>query len=187
MGPQSIPPIIGNNENHHGPSSRNATRNSRGQPEQLTEQSVRLPSGRREHVPGNTIGQVALNAGVGVETVRFYERKGLIEQPPRRGNAYREYPVETVRRIRFVVHARKLGFSLKEILGLLSLRSRSSVESCHSIKEQAAMKIADMEERIRGLRRMMATLRKLTQACESRKLTAECPLWDVLDEEEYAS
>ncbi len=137
-------------------------------------------------MPGNTIGQVALNAGVGVETVRFYERKGLIEQPPRKGKAYREYPAETVRRIRFVVHAKQLGFTLREILGLLSLRSHS-VESCDSIKEQAEMKIANIEERIRGMRRMLSTLRKLTQACENREPTAECPLWDVLDEQGYAS
>ena len=131
-------------------------------------------------MPGNTIGQVALDAGVGVETVRFYERQGLIEQPPRRGKAYSEYPAETVRRIRFVVHAKKLGFTLKEILGLLSLRSRP-VESCDLIKEQAEMKIADIEGRIRGLRGMLSTLRKLTQACEDRAPTAECPLWDVFD------
>lgn len=137
-------------------------------------------------MPGNTIGQVARNAGVGVETVRFYERKGLIEQPPRRGSGYREYPVDTVRRIRVVVNAKELGFTIKEIVGLLSLRSRSA-ESCDSVKEQAQMKITDIEERIRGLRRMKSTLRKLTQACERREPTAECPLWDVLDEEDHAS
>ncbi len=134
----------------------------------------------------NTIGRVARKAGVGVETVRFYERKGLIEQPPRKGNGFREYPVDAVRRIRFVVHAKELGFTLREILGLLSLRSQSA-ESCDSVKEQAEVKIADIEEKIRGLRRMKSTLRKLTQACERREPTAECPLLDVLDEEDYAS
>ena len=137
-------------------------------------------------MPDNTIGQVALNAGVGVETVRFYERKGLIEQPPRKSNTYRVYPADTVRRIRFIIHAKELGFTLKEIVGLLSLRSRSA-ESCDSVKEQAEMKIADIEKRIRGLRRMKSTLRKITQACERREPTAECPMWDVLDEEDYAS
>ena len=135
---------------------------------------------------GNTIGQVARKARVGVETVRFYERKGLIEQPPRRGNGYREYPVDTVRRIRFVVHAKELGFTLKEIVGLLSLRSRSA-ESCDSVKEQAEMKIADIEERICGLRRMRSTLRKVAQACDRREPTAECPVWDVLDKENHSS
>jgi len=71
-------------------------------------------------------------------------------------------------------------------MGLLSLRS-GSIESCDSIKEQADKKIADVEERIRGMRRMLSTLRKLTQACERREPTAECPLWDVLDEKDYAS
>ena len=137
-------------------------------------------------MPGNTIGQVARNAGVGVETVRFYERKGLIEQPPRTGSAFREYPVDAVRRIRFVVHAKELGFTLNEIVGLLSLRSRSA-ESCDSVKERAEMKIADIEDRIRGLRRMKSTIRRLTQACERREPTAECPIWDVLDEEDCAS
>jgi len=155
-------------------------------PEQLTEQSVSSAPERRVHVPGNTIGKVALNAGVGVETVRFYERTGLIEQPPRRGKAFREYPADTVRRIRFVVHAKGLGFTLKEIVGLLSLRSRSA-ESCNSVKQHAAKKIADMEERICDMRRMTSSLRNLTQACERREPTAECPLWDVLDEEGCAS
>jgi MerR family mercuric resistance operon transcriptional regulator len=155
-------------------------------PEQLTEQSVSSAPERRGHVPSNTIGKVALNAGVGVETVRFYERTGLIEQPPRRGKAFREYPTDTVRRIRFVVHAKELGFSLKEIVGLLSLRSRSA-ENCDVVKQQVVEKIADMEGRIRHLRRMTSSLRKLTQACERRAPTAECPLWDVLDEEDHAS
>ncbi len=137
-------------------------------------------------MPGNTIGQVARKAGVGVETVRFYEREGLIEQPPRRGSGFREYPVDTVRQIRFVVHAKALGFTLKEIMGLLSLRSRPA-ESCDSVKEQVEMKIADIEERISGLRRMKSTLGKLAQACRRREPTAECPMWDVLEEENYPS
>jgi DNA-binding transcriptional MerR regulator len=69
-----------------------------------------------------TIGQVAKGAGVGVETVRFYEREGLVPAPKRRPSGYRQYPADTVRRIRFVQAAKDLGFTLKEIRELLSLR-----------------------------------------------------------------
>ena len=70
---------------------------------------------------GLTIGRVARQAGVGVETVRFYERRGLIDEPPRRQSGYRQFPEETVRRIRFIKRAQELGFSLREIKELLAL------------------------------------------------------------------
>ena len=69
-----------------------------------------------------SIGQVARRAGVGVETVRFYEREGLLEEPPRRASGYRQYSEQVVKRIHFIKRAQKLGFSLKEIAELLLLR-----------------------------------------------------------------
>ena len=135
-------------------------------------------------MPANTIGQVARKAGVGVETIRFYERKGLIEQPERKGRGYRDYPDDTVQRIRFIVHARQLGFTLKEILGLLSLRAHSA-ESCDAVKGQAEEKIADVDRKIHGLQRMKATLMDLTNACGRREPSAECPILDALDQQDY--
>lgn len=86
---------------------------------------------------GLTIGRLAREAGVNSETIRFYERRGLIPKPPRPATGYRRYPPETVRRVRFIRHAKELGFSLKEILELLSLRLdpettciRENLDSC---------------------------------------------------------
>ena len=83
-----------------------------------------------------TISKAAKNAGVGVETIRFYERKGLIEQPPKPfGPGFREYPEEVVRRIRFIRQAQDIGFSLREIAELLSLRADPSAD-CSDVREQ---------------------------------------------------
>jgi len=129
----------------------------------------------------NTIGQVAHKAGVGVETVRFYEREGLIVQPERPGRGYRRYPEDTVRRIRFIRHAKDLGFTLKEIGGLLSLRS-DPAENCAQVRAQASEKIVSIDEKIRHLARMKESLARLTRACDRREPSAECPILDVLEE-----
>jgi len=71
-----------------------------------------------------TIGKLAKRAGVGVETIRFYERKGLLPEPPRRYSGYREYPESAIDRVRFIRRAKELGFTLKEIGELLELRIR---------------------------------------------------------------
>jgi MerR family transcriptional regulator, copper efflux regulator len=80
-----------------------------------------------------TIGQVAKEAGVGVETLRYYEREGLVKEPPRRDSGYRQYPEDVVKRIHFIKRAQELGFSLKEIAELLALRVgsvRTQVTPC---------------------------------------------------------
>jgi MerR family mercuric resistance operon transcriptional regulator len=129
-----------------------------------------------------TIGQIARETGVGLETIRFYERKGLIENPPRRPSGYRAYPLETIDRVRFIRTAKDLGFSLKEIGELLSLRV-DPVRSCGDIKAIAESKISDVEERIRTLQRMRRTLRKLAAACDAREPTSECPILESLGKE----
>ena len=92
-----------------------------------------------------TIGLVARRAGVGVETVRFYERQGLIEEPPRRPSGYREYDDEVVSRLGFIRRAKELGFTLKEIKELLSLRRDPSTPAA-DVKRRAEAKIADIED-----------------------------------------
>lgn len=129
-----------------------------------------------------TIGQLAKQTDIGLETIRFYEREGLIENPPRRPSGYRAYPPETVHRIRFIRTAKELGFSLKEIGELLALRV-DPVESCAHVKIIAEDKIADIEPRIRTLQRMRKTLRKLVIACEAREATSDCPILDSLDKD----
>lgn len=127
------------------------------------------------------IGQVAQQAGVGVETVRFYERKGLIDEPPRRSSGYRAYPAEVVRRIHFIKRSQELGFSLNEIGELLALRVDPQ-STCGDVKLQAEAKMADIEAKIRSLQRMKRTLKRLSDACGSGKEPSTgCPILDAID------
>lgn len=130
-----------------------------------------------------TIGQVAGRAGVGVETVRFYEREGLISQPTRRASGYRQYGEETVARLRFIRRAKELGFTLKEIAELLSLRLDPAT-TCADVKSRAAAKTQDIEARIETLQRMKRAMVKLTQACSGRGSSSECSILEALDHEE---
>ena len=127
-----------------------------------------------------TIGQLAQRAGVGVETIRFYEREGLIAEPPRRPSGYRDYSPEAVTRIVFIRRAKDLGFSLKQISELLALRVRPR-RNCTLVKRNADMKIADIDTKIAGLRRMRRALLELTKACDKRTPTTECPILASLD------
>lgn len=130
-----------------------------------------------------TIGQLAQKAEVNVETVRYYERRGLMPEPPRRESGYRQYAEEDVARIRFIKHAQKLGFALNEILELLSLRADPNT-TCGDIKRQAEVKIADIEEKIRSLQKMKKGLEKLVASCRGRGPTSECPILEVLNSED---
>jgi MerR family mercuric resistance operon transcriptional regulator len=130
-----------------------------------------------------TIGKVARQAGVGVETVRFYEREGLITEPVRSGSGYRQYPEETVSRIRFIRRAKELGFSLREIRELLSLRvapDRSTAE----VKAHVQAKTADIEQKIRMLRRIKKTLLDLVDACDGCGPMGDCPILGALEADE---
>ena len=138
---------------------------------------------RGESVTGPlAIGSVARLGGVSVETVRFYERQGLIDEPPRKESGYRQYPEEVVRRIRFARRARELGFSLREIKELLLLRFDPKA-GCADVKRRAEVKIADIAQRIRTLQRMKRALTGLAAACSGRGSVAECPILQALDSE----
>jgi MerR family mercuric resistance operon transcriptional regulator len=127
-----------------------------------------------------TTGQVARQAGVGIETVRFYEREGLLDQPDRRPSGYRQYSGAFVARLRFIRRAKELGFTLKEIKDLLSLRLDPST-TCADIKRRSDDKIKDIEEKIRTLQRMKKALVKITKACFGQAKLSECPILDTLD------
>jgi MerR family mercuric resistance operon transcriptional regulator len=130
-----------------------------------------------------TIGEVAKAAQIGVETVRFYEREGLIAEPPRRRSGYRQYPPDTVRRLRFIRRAKELGFTLKEIGELLDLRV-APARSCADVRALASAKIADVEAKLGDLARIQAALEKLARACRGKGPTSECPILDALDAQE---
>ena len=127
-----------------------------------------------------TIGQLAKRAEVGVETVRFYERKALLAEPDRRPSGYRQYGEEVVHRLRFIKRAKELGFTLNEIKELLSLRIDPST-TCADVKNQAEEKIGDIQAKIRTLQRMKKALVKVTKACSGRGGTSECPILEALD------
>jgi Hg(II)-responsive transcriptional regulator len=133
-----------------------------------------------------TIGKIARRAEVGIETIRFYEREGLIAKPPRRESGYRQYPKETVLRLLFIKHAKKLGFTLREVKELLELRIDSSLPSvCDEVRKLAEEKIADIRDKIGTLQRMETVLVQLTDHCRRRVATSNCPILDVLQEEEH--
>ena len=129
---------------------------------------------------GKTIGEVAKQAGVGVETIRFYEREGLIPKPPRRPSGYRKFPPETVARLRFIQRAKDLGFTLKEIKELLDLRV-DPYTTCAEIRARADTKIADVKEKIRSLRRIERALVALSGACRDNEPVSDCPILDALE------
>ncbi len=128
-----------------------------------------------------TTGRLAKRAGVNIETIRYYERKGLLPVPPRRESGYRQYPPEAVQRIRFIKRAQELGFSLREIADLLDLRVAEH-RSCDEVRQQAEAKIQHIEEKIRDLQRVLNALRQLSASCSNTESQEECPLLAYLEE-----
>ncbi len=126
------------------------------------------------------IGQLAKNAGVNVETIRYYERRGLIPEPPRRESGYRQYGPDFVGRIRFIKHAQALGFSLNEIAELLALRIDSE-SSCHEVRRHAESKIVNIEGKIQTLKRMKQALVELVAGCNEHGSSGECPILEALE------
>lgn len=114
---------------------------------------------------GLTISRLARLGGVNLETIRYYERQGLLAKPPRTTAGYRLFPAEAARRLRFIKRAQELGFSLTEIRELLSLRVRPGA-SRTAIRARAHAKIADVDQKIRALRAIKQALRTLTAQCE---------------------
>jgi Hg(II)-responsive transcriptional regulator len=127
-----------------------------------------------------TIGQLARRAGVGVETVRFYERQGLLEEPARRSSGYRQYGEEVVRRLQFIKRAKALGFTLQEIADLIALRLDPATTRAE-VRQKAVDKLTTIEGKIHDLKRMGDALRKLVEACDGQGPLAGCPILDALD------
>ena len=122
------------------------------------------------------IGEIANSAGVGVETVRFYENKGLITQPLRpKDGSYRDYPAELVHHIRFIRNAQQLGFSLREIKELLSLESGPDAQ-CGDVRVRASAKLSEIEEKIAGLNRIKTALVTLIEVCPGSGPTRNCSI-----------
>ncbi|UCE79277.1 MAG: MerR family DNA-binding protein [Nitrospiraceae bacterium] len=127
-----------------------------------------------------TSGQLAQHAEVHVETICYYERRGLLERPPRTDAGYRLYPKEAILRIRFIRHAQELGFSLQEIGELLRLRYDGKTP-CSEVKKRADKKIQDIKKKLVLLRRMKKALMNLAKDCSGHGPVSECPILEALE------
>ena len=128
-----------------------------------------------------TISKAAALAGVGVETIRFYERKGMIAQPLKpRGGGYRQYSDEIVQHIRFIRQAQELGFSLKEIHELLSLRADPKSE-CSEVQRRANQKLSEVQGKLAQLKNIEAALQKIIAACPSHGGLDGCSIISAME------
>ena len=129
------------------------------------------------------IGQLAQRAAVNLQTIRYYEREGLLPEPPRLSSGYRLYTDSVVRRVRFIKRAQEIGFSLAEIRELLSLRADENRER-NEVRAIAQAKIADIEDKMRTLKAMKTVLNRLTERCSGCGPASECPILESIDSEE---
>lgn len=127
-----------------------------------------------------TIGTAARAAGVNVETIRFYERRGLLTQPRKPRAGYREYSPETVSRVRFVRRAQEIGFLLREIKELLSLRADPHAD-CSDVREKARAKLEVVDQKITELKRVRAALDEVISVCPGRGALRACSILEVLE------
>ncbi len=127
-----------------------------------------------------TIGAVARQARVPLDTLRYYERRGLLPAPPRTTSGYRQYPADAVRRVRFIKRAQALGFTLEEIAELLALRVTPEVE-CDAVERRAVAAIARIDTKLAELTQMRGALARLAATCHGPHLPDECPILAALD------
>lgn len=127
-----------------------------------------------------TISKVAASAGVNVQTLRYYERRGILAEPDRSPAGYRQYEPETVTRIRFIKRAQELGFTLEEITELLDLRIEPGA-ACATVEARARAKLTLVEEKIRQLTGLREVLNDLVESCQRRQVTEDCPILEGLE------
>lgn len=128
-----------------------------------------------------TVGRLARQAGVNLQTVLYYERRRLLSPARRSDSGYRLYAPESARVIRFIKNAQALGFSLEEIARLLRLRVNRRSQ-CESVRRQAQARLGFVQMKIAGLRGMERALRRLLKTCAARGTTDFCPILESLDE-----
>ncbi|GJM25619.1 MAG: heavy metal-dependent transcription regulator 2 [Phycisphaerae bacterium] len=121
------------------------------------------------------IGELSKQSGAGIETIRFYERKGLLADPVRSPTGYRQYEASVVARLQFIRRAKELGFTLAEIKEILALWFDANTR-CEHVRQRAEQKIADIEEKVQSLHKMKRSLKKVISECESQDSVDDCPL-----------
>ena len=130
------------------------------------------------------IGQVAKKADVNIQTIRYYERIGLVPKPERRESGYRRFSMGDVRRIQFIKHAQAAGFLLKEIKEMLVIKVDSDT-TCDDVRELAEIKITEINEKIQHMQQMKQTLESLTAACSGTNPTGDCPILEAFESEHF--
>jgi Hg(II)-responsive transcriptional regulator len=128
------------------------------------------------------ISEVAGQAGVNIQTLRYYERRGILPEVKRRPSGYRDYGIETVRLVRFIKHAQELGFTLREIEELIALRT-DPTENAAAVCVLASAKVNDIELRVRRLKAIQRVLEDLIEACKSDRGQRHCPVIEALEED----
>ena len=127
-----------------------------------------------------SIGQLAKKAHVNVQTIRFYERRGILKPIRREDSGYRKYDDDSLKRLHFIRQAKELGFSLKEIHELLSLRVRS-VQTCDWVRAKASEKLEEIRKKIIQLRDLEKTMKELILDCENRQVSDCCPILEKME------
>jgi len=127
-----------------------------------------------------TIGSLARQANVNIETIRFYERKGLMPNPQRTPAGFRVYSQKDLQRLNFILMAKKHGFTLKEIKELLDLRVNPD-STCDDVRKKAEIKIKLIEQKLQELRRMKKALKTLMASCHGSNPAGECPILEAFE------
>ena len=125
------------------------------------------------------IGQLSKLSGIGIETIRFYERRGLLSPASRKSSGYRQYDEQSIVRIKFIKTAKDLGFTLDDIKDLLSLKVRKESQ-CSKVQSKAQKKLQETREKISNLKKIEGILESLVDTCKQRSPTLECPILDSL-------
>ncbi len=128
------------------------------------------------------VGELAKLANVNIQTLRYYERRGLLPEPPRTASNYRLYPREAVLRVQFIKRAQELGFTLREIGDLLDLQAKPGAR-CQDVYSRAEEKIRDIDEKIETLFRIRQALSKLMTECMGQSPITDCPILEALNPE----
>jgi len=127
-----------------------------------------------------TIGMLAKQGGVNIETIRYYQRRGLLQEPPKPRQGFRRYPMKSVERVHFIKRAQNLGFTLEEIHGLLDL---DELKSCRETRGMAAHKLQMIEQKIADLSKIKKALSRLVRACDSSSAGVPCPIIHLLGDD----
>lgn len=127
-----------------------------------------------------TIGELAKKAAVNIQTIRFYERQGILKPVERLESGYRKYDGDSLKRLHFILQAKELGFSLREIQDLLNLRVRS-IQACDRVRAKAEQKLEGIKLKIVQLRNLEKTLKELISDCEQRQISDCCPILERME------